>query len=165
MDDCDDVKKEEDARLSVLEGAAWAGFLRAHLHLVRRLDSDLQIAHGMSLSSYEVLLHLSWSPERRMRMTELAESVLLSPSGITRLVDRLERDGLVARQQSEEDRRGNYTVLTEEGLCRWRAAHATHMAGVRKYFLAHFTEAELLSLGRYWKRVLRDLSATPVDDN
>lgn len=116
----------------------------------------------MSLSCYEVLLHLSWSPERRMRMTELAESVLLSPSGISRLVDRLERDGWVARQQSPKDRRGNYTVLTEEGLCRWREAHETHIAGVRRYFLNHFTETELLSLARFWKRLLRDLSAAPV---
>jgi DNA-binding MarR family transcriptional regulator len=163
MGDGGDVKKGVYG-LSVLEGAAWAGFLRAHLHLTRRLDADLQAAHGMSLSSYEVLLHLSWSPRQRMRMAELAESVLLSPSGISRLVDRLERDGLVARQASAEDRRGSYTVLTEEGLCRWREAHGTHIAGVRKYFLAHFTEAELRSLGRSWERVVGDLCAAPTGE-
>ena len=158
MGDGDDVKKGV-ASLSVLEGAAWAGFLRAHLHLVRRLDADLRAAHGMTLSSYEVLLHLSWSPGHRLRMAELAESVLLSPSGISRLVDRLEREGLVARQRSVEDGRGNYAVLTGEGLCRWREAHGTHIEGVRKYFLSHFTEAELLSLGRSWQRVVGDLCA------
>ncbi|MEA2573174.1 MAG: hypothetical protein QOH93_472 [Chloroflexia bacterium] len=158
MEYADSVKNGK-SDLSRLEGAAWAGFLRTHLQLVRRLDADLQAVHGMSLSSYEVLLHLSWSNEQRMRMSDLAESVLLSPSGISRLVDRLERDGLVARQQSEEDRRGNYAVLTEEGLCRWREAHETHMAGVRKHFLTHLSEAELVSLGRFWKRILLDLCA------
>jgi len=83
--------------LSPAELGAWRGFLRVHSALSRELDSELVAEHGLSLSSYEVLLFLAESPDGRMRMAELAESVLLSRSGLTRLADRLERDGLVTR--------------------------------------------------------------------
>ena len=140
-------------RLSPLEGGAWGGFLRAHGTLVRRLDDDLRATHGLTLSSYEVLLFLAWSPGRRMRMGELAGRVLITLSGVTRLIGRLEREGLVRRERSSEDGRGHYAVLTEAGLLRLREAHPTHLAGVRQLFLQHFNEEELQTLAGFWDRV------------
>lgn len=140
-------------RLTPLEGGAWGGFLRAHGALVRRLDDDLRATRGLTLSSYEVLLFLAWSPNRRMRMGELAGRVLITLSGVTRLIGRLEREGLVRRERSSEDGRGHYAVLTEAGLLRLREAHPTHLAGVRQLFLQHFDEEELRTLVGFWDRV------------
>ena len=140
-------------RLSLLEGGAWGGFLRAHGTLVRRLDDDLRATHGLALSSYEVLLFLAWSPGRRMRMGELAGRVLITLSGVTRLIGRLEREGLVRRERSSEDGRGHYAILTEAGLLRLREAHPTHLAGVRQLFLQHFDEEDLRTLAGFWDRV------------
>ncbi len=140
-------------RFSSLEGGAWGGFLRAHGVLVRRLDEELRAEHGLTLSCYEVLLFLAWSPDRRMRMGDLAGRVLITLSGVTRLVGRLEREGLVRRERSPEDGRGHYAVLTEAGLLRLREAHPTHLAGVRQLFLQHFEEEELRTLVGFWDRV------------
>jgi DNA-binding MarR family transcriptional regulator len=140
--------------LSPAEGGAWGGFLRAHAAVVRKLDAELKEAHGLPLSSYEVLLHLSWAPRHRMRMGELAESVLLTLGGVTRLISRLEGEGLVRREPCPEDRRGAYAILTEAGLDRLGEAHPTHLAGVHKLFLEHFAEAELKKMAEYWRRVL-----------
>ena len=144
------------------EGMAWGGFLRVHATLIRRLDAELQAVHGMPLLSYEVLLHLHWAPAHRMRMSDLAESVVLSLSGVSRLVDRLVQEGLVSRERACEDRRGNYAVLTEIGVARLREAHATHLAGVRRYFLHHFSETEQATLGDFWSRLLH--AATNDDE-
>jgi DNA-binding MarR family transcriptional regulator len=140
-------------RLTPLEGGAWGGFLRAHGALVRRLDAELRAEHGLTLSCYEVLLFLAWSPDRRMRMGELAGRVLITLSGVTRLIGRLEREGLVRRERSSEDGRGHYAVLTEAGLLRLREAHPTHLTGVRQLFLQHFDEEELRTLAGFWDRV------------
>ena len=140
-------------RLTPLEGGAWGGFLRVHGALVRRLDAELRAEHGLTLSCYEVLLFLGWSPGRRMRMGELAGRVLITLSGVTRLIGRLEREGLVQRERSPEDGRGHYAVLTEAGLLRLREAHPTHLSGVRRLFLRHFDEGELRTLAGYWDRV------------
>src|SRR2546421_9570902 len=94
---------------------AWQALLLAQRALLDRLEDDLRREHGLPLSSYEVLLFLSRAPGRRLRMHELAESVLLTPSGITRLVDRLEGEGLVGRESCPTDRRGSFVVLTEAG--------------------------------------------------
>ena len=102
-------------QLSPLEFAAWVGFLRVHAALVRELDSELEAAHGLPLTQYEVLLYLDAAPDRRLRMTELARSVLLSQSGVTRLVDRLEARGLVVREPCPEDRRGLLARITDDG--------------------------------------------------
>ncbi len=127
--------------------------MRAHGTLVRRLDDDLRTTHGLTLSSYEVLLFLAWSPDRRMRMGDLAGRVLITLSGVTRLIGRLEREGLVRRERSPEDGRGSYAVLTEAGLLRLREAHPTHLAGVRRLFLGHFNDEELKTLAGFWDRV------------
>jgi DNA-binding MarR family transcriptional regulator len=140
-------------QLSPLELAAWRGFLRVHAALVRELDRELELEQGLPLSQYEVLLYLANAPGRRLRMSELASLVLLSQSGITRLVDRLERDGLVERVPCSEDRRGLWAILTDKGAKRLAEARPTHLAGVRARFLEHFDEQQLQTLADSWERV------------
>ena len=148
-----------ERRLTGPELAAWRGLLRVHASLVRELDSELIAAHDLPLGSYEVLLTLADAPERRMRMAELADSVLLSRSGLTRMCDRLAREGLIDRCASPSDARGSYAVLTEAGHDRFQEAQATHLAGVRRLFTDHFDRDELELLGRLWERVLPGASS------
>lgn len=148
---------EQESTVSSPEAAlvpVWVGMLRVQRAVVNALDAELQAKHHLSLSSFEVLLHLSRQPERRMRLTALAESVVLTQSGISRLIDRLEQAGLVRREPFPSDARGAYAVLTEEGLTHLHAAEVTHLAVVRAHFLDHLTEAERTTLARVWERLL-----------
>jgi DNA-binding MarR family transcriptional regulator len=145
--------------LGPAELAAWRGMLRVHAALVKALDAELVGAHDLPLISYEVLITLDAAPGRKRRMAELADSVLLSRSGTTRLVDRLVRDGLIAREQCDDDGRGSYAVLTEQGADLLAQARATHLAGVRERFLRHFDEAELRALAAAWERVVPGAAA------
>jgi DNA-binding MarR family transcriptional regulator len=133
---------------------AWRGMLRAHAALTKALDADLDAAHALPLSSYEVLMYLNDAEGRRMRMRDLAASVSLSRSGLTRLADRLEREGLIRRESCPSDARGAYAVLTPAGAEKLAAARATHLAGVRSLFLQLFSDAELDALGDAWERVV-----------
>ena len=135
------------------ELAAWRGMLRAHAELVRELDAELAREHDMPLSSYEVLLFLNDSEDGRMRMSELADSALLSRSGLTRLVDRLERQGLLTRERCESDARGWFAEITPEGRRAFGAARKTHLDGVRRAFLSHFSRDELRTLGGLWQKL------------
>lgn len=146
--------------LSTAELGAWRGMLRVHSALIRDLDAELEREHGLPLTSYEVLLTLSGAPERQMRMSELADSVLLSRSGCTRLVDRLERVGLVTRGNCPRDARGAYAVLTEAGVERFGAARMTHLEGVRELFTSRFSENELAGMATLWDRVVPGASGT-----
>jgi DNA-binding MarR family transcriptional regulator len=148
--------------LAPAELGAWRGMLRVHSALVKALDTELVEAHGLSLSSYEVLISLEAAPGRRLRMSELADSVLLSRSGMTRLVDRLERDGLLRRDQCTDDGRGWFAVLSDRGSELLAQARATHLAGVRERFLRHFGEVELQELATLWNRVVPGAGA-PID--
>ncbi len=136
------------------ELAAWRGMLKVHSALVKALDSELEAAHGLPLSSYDVLVNLESAEGRQMRMSELADAVLLSRSGLTRLVERLERDGLLSRADCPSDARGSLAVLTDAGMAKLAEARKTHLRGVRDRFLDHFDDAELEQLGAYWQRVL-----------
>ncbi len=127
--------------------------LRVHAGLMKTLDSDLASGHGLSLSTYEVLLFLADAPGGRMRMAQLADSVLLSRSGLTRLVDRLERAGLVEREPCPSDQRGFNALITVEGRQVFDAARETHLRGVRERFLSHFSEGDLATMGEFWERV------------
>jgi DNA-binding MarR family transcriptional regulator len=120
----------DDARLG-----AWRSFLHAHARLTRRLDEELRVAHRLSLAEYDALLQLASAPARRLRMSVLADRVLLSRSGITRLVDRLVADGMVERSACATDARGAEAILTRAGLDRLRNASSTHLEGVERYFL------------------------------
>jgi DNA-binding MarR family transcriptional regulator len=139
--------------LSPTELGAWRGMLRAHAALVRALDAELEQAHGLPLTHYDVLIYLRAAPGRRLRMAELADSVLLSRSGVTRLVDRLERDGLLERDTCTSDGRGCFAVLTDKGAELLSRARPTHLAGVRERFLSRFSEEELEALAEGWNRV------------
>ena len=127
--------------------------LRVHARLIAELDAELVARHDLPLVSYEVLLALHDAPEGRMRMAELAESVLLSRSGTTRLCDRLEREGLVGRCAAPGDARGSFAVISDLGRERFRAARATHLAGIRRRFTDRLTDAELTALAAVWERV------------
>ena len=142
------------AELSAAELGAWRGMLRVHTALLRALDTELDAAHGLPLTSYDVLIYLQHAPQKRLRMAELADSVLLSRSGVTRLVDRLEREGLLVRDACDDDGRGLYAVLTRKGEELLERARPTHLAGVRERFLRHFSEDELEQMAAYWERVL-----------
>jgi DNA-binding MarR family transcriptional regulator len=144
--------------LSEVERGAWVGFLRAHHVLVADLDDELRREHGLPLTSFDVLAQLDNAPGRQLRMSELADAVLLSRSGLTRLVERLESRGLIERRECSEDARGAFAVLTEEGAARLRDARGTHLAGVRERFLERFDEQELRRLGQLWDRVLAGAS-------
>jgi DNA-binding MarR family transcriptional regulator len=133
---------------------AWRGFLRVHARLVRALDAELEREHGLSLTSYEVLLFLNDSEEGQLRMHDLAASVLLSRSGLTRLADRLERDGLITREACPDDARGSFAVITAEGRRRLAAARVTHLDGVRRHFLSHLSEEDQDRLGDTWERLV-----------
>jgi DNA-binding MarR family transcriptional regulator len=139
--------------LSPRELAAWRGFLKVHAALTRALDAELAAAHGIPLSSYEVLLFLQSVPGGEMRMSDLADSVLLSRSGLTRLVDRLESAGLLERRQCSSDARGYHAAITSAGRRAFRDARATHLAGVRQRFLRHLSDEELARLATIWDRV------------
>jgi DNA-binding MarR family transcriptional regulator len=126
--------------------AAWRSFLTAHARITRRLDEELQAAHGLSLAEYDALLQIAHAPGRRVRMNVLADRVILSRSGITRLVDRLEAAGAVERIACQTDARGQEAVLTRVGLDRLRVASATHLDGVRRMFLDRLDRDELAGL-------------------
>ncbi len=139
--------------LTPLELAAWRGMLSTHATMARRLDADLRERHGISLSAYEVLMLVGEAPRRRMRVSELSGATLLSVSGVSRMIDRLVREGLVTKQPCEDDRRGAEVVLTTMGRGRLRAARASHLAGVRSEFLGRFSDEELVDLARAWERI------------
>ncbi len=141
-------------RLDELELGAWRGFLRVHAALTGHLDAELAAGHGLPLSTYEVLLYLADSPDGRMRMSELADSVLLSRSGLTRLVDRLVREGLVERHACPGDARGMNAVITGAGRERFAQARRTHLDGVRRRFLDNLSPQEMRQLARIWDRML-----------
>jgi len=140
-------------RLDEPELRSWRGLLRAHAKLIKALDAELEAAHGLPLISYEVLMYIGDSEGERMRMHDLASSILLSRSGLTRLVDRLEREGLLCRRSCSSDARGAFACLTTKGRATLDAARATHLAGVRAMFLDHFTAHEQELLGGFWERL------------
>jgi DNA-binding MarR family transcriptional regulator len=147
------ISPSEQEELTFGELRAWRGLLRAHACLAKRLDAELERAHRLPMTSYEVLRHLQEASEGRMRMCDLAERAQLSRSGLTRMVDRLEREGLLGRCSCEHDARGSYACLTETGRERLEEAQVTHLAVVREQFLSHFSELELSTLAQMWERI------------
>src|SRR4051794_23570638 len=143
--------------LSERELRAWRGLLRVHSRMVKALDAELDATHGLGLTSYEVLMYLADTPEGQMRMHDLASSVLLSRSGLTRLVDRLARDGLIERKACESDARGAFAVLTAAGRDRLNTARRTHLDGVRRHFLEHLAGDDLDALAEIWEKVQPDV--------
>lgn len=149
----------DDARLG-----PWRSFIHAHARLTRRLDEELQAAHHLSLAEYDALLQLARAPGRRLRMSVLAERVLLSRSGITRLVDRLEATAVVQRTACTTDARGAEAILTPAGLARLREASKTHLAGVQRYFLDVVAAEDRAAIERGLERVIDGLGCNAAAD-
>lgn len=132
--------------LSSAEMAAWHALLRSHSTLVRTLEAELLSEHGLSLPAYEVLSHVSEAPNRRLRMSDLTRHARLTPSGLTRLVDKLVRGGLIERVRCPEDARVIYAALTDRGLDRLKTAYPTHLRGVRNHLVDRLDAGELNAL-------------------
>jgi DNA-binding MarR family transcriptional regulator len=138
---------------SATELAAWRGMLQMHAQITQLLDAQMRTEHGLSVSSYEVLMFLADAPDRRLRMAEIADQVLLSRSGLTRLVDRLVQLGYVTRCAAENDGRGAYAELTDAGLEQFQAAQRTHREGVREFYLGHLSTTDTVVLGDIFSRL------------
>lgn len=150
--------------LSPRELAAWRGMLEAHGALVAELDRELDREHGLPLTAYEVLMYLGDAEGQKLRMGELADRLLLSRSGITRLVDRLVRQGLIERRRCDDDGRGYYAELTPAGRAALDTARPVHLAGVRRHFLSRLEPAEIDALGAIWERLLVQAPSAGLDE-
>ncbi len=140
-------------RLSERELSAWRGMLRVHSEIIAALDRELESEHDLPLGSYEVLLNLHDAPDGALRMGELAERLFLSRSGLTRLIDRLVKAGLVERTSCSSDRRGYNAKLTAAGRKRFEEAQPTHLHGVREHFLDKLRDSDLGHLADAWSRI------------
>ena len=140
----------DSERFSTQELTAWRGLLEVHAQVTQVLDAQMRAEHGMAVSMYEVLMFLGDAPRHRLRMAEIADRVLLSRSGLTRLVDRLEALGYVTRCSSEHDGRGLYAELTDAGAVKLEQARRTHREGVRKIFLERLSATDQAALGDIW---------------
>lgn len=132
----------------------WRGLVRVQGAVRRELDAALKAAEGISTWDYTVLRTLADAPKAGLRMTELARSTDYTPSGLTRLVERLERRGLIERRPSAEDRRGFVAALTPEGRTAFRRARKAHLAQINRCFLDRCTPQERAVLSRLWERLL-----------
>lgn len=140
-------------RLSDDELAAWQGFLRANVQLMRTLDADLQRSHQLPHSSYDVLIQLGLAPGRSLRMSTLAAEVLMSHNGLSRVVAQLEADGLVVRERRSQDARVVDAVLTPLGRKVLRSANSAHLTRVRELFLDRLSTEQLRQLRAIWNAV------------
>ena len=136
------------------ELAAWHGMLTLYSRVMRDLDQDLLASHRMSVREFDVLITLANAPDYGLRMSDLAQRVMLTPSGLTRLVERLERARLVERQTDPADLRSFRAVLTDLGAQRLDEARATHNAVIRTRFTDRLSVEELRELGALWGKVL-----------
>jgi len=142
-------KRPDSARLRI-----FGQFLRAHQQVSERLNARLVDERGMPLTWYEVLLQLSESGEDRLRLQDLADRVLYSRSGLTRLIDRMESSGLVKREPCDDDKRGTYAVLTAAGKREFRRAAPTHLRSIETHFFSKLTDDEIASLGQSMSHLL-----------
>jgi DNA-binding MarR family transcriptional regulator len=131
----------------------WISFLRAHAAVTRELSGRLEAAHGLTLSDYDVLVQLYFAPENALRRVDLARQVLLTASGITRLLDGLERAGWVEKRRCESDARVTYAVLTKAGLAKLEEARASHIADIEELFGSRFSDAERATLAELLGRL------------
>ena len=150
---------------TIPEIQVWVALLRAHASSTRRFNAQLVAEHGLTLNDYEVLLHLSHADGKRLRRVDLAERILLTPSGITRLLEGLERGGYVERASCASDARVTYAQLTDDGEAKLREAADAHVAGIREFFRDRFSRDELLALSGLLRRLpldpVEELSCTP----
>ena len=144
---------------------AWRAYLVGSTLLMDRLDRDLREQHDISMPEYEILVRLSESPEQRLRMAELADSVSHSRSRVTHTVARMEKDGLVLRSACASDGRGVEAVLTDKGMALLEEAAPTHVEGVRRFLVDLAGEDDFAALGRVFDAVTDNLiAANPAAD-
>ncbi|GAA1801649.1 MarR family winged helix-turn-helix transcriptional regulator [Nesterenkonia flava] len=134
---------------------AWTDFLEAHSRLMRLLERDLKASHGLTLSEYDVLHRLEEAGDKPVRMSALAQALLYTTGGLTRLIDRMQDRGLIDRSTSPADRRVVHVVLTSHGLETLRQAAGTHLRGLQRYFGQHLPEGELHAVGTFMQRLVR----------
>ncbi|MCH7787679.1 MAG: MarR family transcriptional regulator [Chloroflexi bacterium] len=134
--------------------AAWRAFLLTYSKVMRTLEQEMQESEGLTLSWYDILAHLDCAPEGAIRMQFLADSILLSRSGLTRLIDRMADAGLVTRKACPEDRRGTYVVITPDGRAAFRRAMPGHIRGIQEHFLRHMSEEDVRALRGALSKVL-----------
>src|SRR4051794_17649917 len=147
------LSQPESEPLSEAGFLAWKGFLRAHSQLMRALDQEMREHHGVALGDFDVLAQLGEAPKGRLRMCDLAAAVVLSPSGLSRRVDRLEREGLVSRARAEADARNIEASLTPKGRQSLRRLRTTHLAEVKERFADRFNVQELEALSELLPRL------------
>jgi DNA-binding MarR family transcriptional regulator len=135
------------------ERDAWVGFLHAHAGITRALDDDLRLRHGIALNAFEVLAQLTIAPDGRLRMADLADKLVFTRSGVTRLIDRLESAGLVVRCSVDDDLRGVYAEITDQGVELARAAAKTHIKLLHELFFDKLERGQLPRLARLWQRL------------
>jgi DNA-binding MarR family transcriptional regulator len=140
---------------------SWSGLLRLHARLVPLIDADLQRATGMPLSWYDVLLELNGAPQRRLRMLDLADAVVLSRTRVSRVVDELEAAGYVTRTTNPDDRRSAFSELTAEGRAAFRKAAPVYLDRIRSHLGAHLTTRDATELRRILERALGATSVPP----
>ncbi|MCU1689155.1 MAG: hypothetical protein JWN61_2587 [Pseudonocardiales bacterium] len=137
-----------------LSTSAWGALLQVHAAVVPVLDQKLVTEAGMTLRFYDVLLELAAAPGRKLRMSDLADRVVLSRTRVSRLVDEMAAAGLLVREQNPEDGRSAYAALTDLGLRRYRQAAPTYLAGIEQHFAQHLPDRELKALAAALQRVL-----------
>jgi DNA-binding MarR family transcriptional regulator len=148
--------------LSEDEQRSWRAWLSASILLQDRLVRDMQAQHGLTMADYEILVRLSEIPDRRMRMSELAEVTLSSRSRLSHQVDRMEKAGLISRQSCEDDRRGAFAVMTDEGWRTLVAAAPDHVDSVRRHLVDQLSPEEFAALGAACRRIADHLEAEPA---
>ncbi|MDP9302251.1 MAG: MarR family transcriptional regulator [Actinomycetota bacterium] len=155
------MAKDQREQLDELQFRAWQAFVYAHATVVPRLDQELAEAVGLSLNQFEILTWLARAGRRGLRMSDLASRVVLSPSGVTRVVDQLERRGLVERCVFEGDKRGSLATLTSQGRMLLRKAANVHVVGLREHFLDHMSRTELEHLATALEGILAGEGSAP----
>jgi DNA-binding MarR family transcriptional regulator len=155
------MAKRGREELDELQFRAWRAFIYAHATVVPTLDRELSGAVGLSFNQFEVLAWLARAGRRGLRMSDLASRVVLSPSGVTRAVDQLERKGLVERCVFEGDKRGSLAALTAEGRALLREATNVHVLGLREHFLKHVSREELEQLATVLEAILTGEGSPP----
>ena len=155
------ARTSERRPLDTREMAAWHAFIHAHTRVIRKLEQELESEHCLTLPAYEVLAHLSEAPDGRLRMSELASFAVLTPSGLTRLVDKLARDGLVERARCATDARVVHAVITPAGLARLRSAYPTHLRGVREHLIDRLSTDQMEAIASALGPVVADCPVDP----
>ena len=158
----DEPARHPPAPLTPDEELAWRALARAVLVIPRVLDGELLQSQGLSLTEYSVLMNLSEQPGRSLRMSELANVVSISVSGLTRVVERLARQGLVERVRAETDGRGQLAVLTAAGFARLEKAYPAHLASVRKHVMDHLANIDLVAFTESMARIAEAEKGPPV---